>query len=128
MILSSKQNLIKMNNKNILILEDDDVTIKLYKKIFSEYTIHIASNFREAITLIEGNNPFDLYILDIMLNYSRFTGDMLIPFCGNKPVILITALNLKFAINEKYENVEYVQKPIRLEQFKAKVRQLLKTT
>ncbi len=115
-----------MKSKNILILEDDEIAIKLYKKNLEDYTLHIATNFREAITLIEGNNPFDLYILDMVLKQSKFTGDMLIPFCEDKPIIVATALNLKFAILEKYDNVEYIQKPIRNEQFKTKVKQLLK--
>jgi DNA-binding NtrC family response regulator len=114
-----------MKSKNILILEDDEITVKLYKKNLEEFTLHIASNFREAITLIEGNNPFDLYILDMVLKQSKFNGNMLIPFCGNKPIIICTALNLKFAITEKHENVEYIQKPLRNDQFKAKVKKLL---
>jgi len=125
MILSSKQKLAEMKSKNIFILEDDENAIKIYKKNLEGYTLHLASNFREAITLIEGNNPFDLYILDMLLKQSKFTGDFLIPFCENKPIIIATALNLKFAITEKYDNVEYMDKPLRNEQIKAKVKQLL---
>ena len=114
-----------MKSKNILILEDDEVLLKLFRKLLEEYNVHTATNFREAITLIEGNNPFDLYILDVLLKQSKFTGDMLIPFCGNKPIIVTTGLDLKFAITEKYENVEYMQKPIKNEKLKIKVKQLL---
>jgi len=114
-----------MKSKNILILEDEQQAVKIYTKVLEDYTLHFASNIRDALTLIEGNNTFDLFILDISLRASKFSGDMLIPFCGYKPVIIATALDLRFAIKEKYENVIYIQKPIRNEQLKNIVTQLL---
>lgn len=112
-------------NKNILILEDEENAIKIYTKVLENYNLHFASSIRDALTLIEGNNTFDLFIIDMSLRTSKFSGDMLIPFCGSKPVIIATALDLRFAIKEKYENAVYIRKPIRNENLKNKIKELL---
>jgi DNA-binding NtrC family response regulator len=114
-----------MKSKNILILEDDDKAVKIYQKNLEKYNLFFANNFRDALALIEGNSPFDLYIVDINLRTSKFSGDMLIPFCENEPVIVSTALDLRFAINEKYKNAIYLQKPIKNELLKSKVAELV---
>lgn len=58
-----------MTKKNILIVEDDDTYLKLFKKVIKELgtnNIFAASNAEEAFKIIE-SEPIDLLVSDILL-------------------------------------------------------------
>lgn len=51
-------------NAKILVLEDDQLRIKFFKKIFKEYTVVFVDHVNDAIYINETLGPFDVNFLD----------------------------------------------------------------
>ena len=83
------QRAIAKRNQLILVVDDDQETLRRLKCIFARegYSIAIAADGKSAVALLEEYGP-DLIILDI--NLDSFQVLNLIRQCSNVPVIMLT--------------------------------------
>jgi len=116
----------KINNKNILIV-DDEYSIREALKMFFEskgYNVKIAADGRAALDIIE-KEDCDVIISDIRMN--RLDGMGLIKkieeYSKKIPVIIITAYpELNTTLDAiKYGVVDYIIKPFELKELEEKV-------
>ena len=117
-------------NKKILVVEDEEITLKIVKKQFQEeYNIQIfeAKNVIEAKNSIENNNP-DLIILDRNLNTLN-DGIEILRFVRSEDkykdigVVILTSNDNAAAIDQAYELQadEYIVKPFMPHSLKQRV-------
>jgi len=98
-----------MNQKSILLVDDDSLIIALYKNVFAKtnYVINTASNGKEAIAQAKSVKP-DLILLDLMM--PNMNGVEVLralkkdDAIKNIPVIILTNYS------EKPEYVEHAKK------------------
>jgi len=100
----------------ILILEDDKNTILLYKKLLKDYDLSIAYSVSQAIEFLE-YNTYDLFILDVYINKSKFTGLDFAKFIKGK-ILICTGFNIDYLREVGYKDYNYLQKPIEVKDFK----------
>jgi CheY-like chemotaxis protein len=92
-----------MPTKQILIVEDDFLNRRFYKKLLTDnhYDVHEAKNTAEAVKILE-SQTIDLIILDINLGENEPDGislGRLIRDKFRKPFIYLTAYQTKDIIN-----------------------------
>jgi DNA-binding response OmpR family regulator len=86
--------------KHILILEDN-YEMKLFLSMYfsKHFNITITNNILDAITELEHNNSFDLFLTDLNLNQDAISGYDFIKYIKNstlyknKPIIVLSANN-----------------------------------
>jgi len=106
-------------SKNILVLEDDDMNYRLIELFLKGHKLFRARFAHEALKLIEEHDEFDLYILDIFLKESRFNGlDIIKLLDSNSKILIYTALDIGYVIQNKYSNYAYLQKPVTQKEFR----------
>ncbi len=111
-----------MSTKKILIVEDDVASQRLYKHILTEnfdVKIDIASSVECAIKYIK-DTVYDLYIVDLTLE-GNVNGSVLVN-TRYRPMIIITVMY----IEKELKSMEYLQKPIDVDEFIELVKKLLK--
>ncbi|HEY8403444.1 MAG TPA: response regulator transcription factor [Flavobacteriales bacterium] len=116
-----------MPTKHILIVEDDILNRRLYKKVLIEnhYNVREAPNSLEANKILD-SEPVDLVILDIHLGENEIDGvslGRLIRDKYHKPFIYLTANQTKDIINEVDITTpsSYLTKPFKNEEFLASI-------
>lgn len=117
--------------KRILIVDDNNLNIKVAKKALSDFNFIIeeALNGEDAINLIKSGKNYDLILMDIMMpNMSGSTAlKKLKEINGfNTPTIALTADAIAGA-EEKYLSegfVDYISKPFSKEQIEEKLRKV----
>lgn len=106
---------------NILIIEDDKVTLKTLQFMTQNlgHTVHIAGNGEEALRIME-NEKFDLIISDIMM--PGISGLSLVNVLRSvnlyrSPIIMISALHNKPLLEAAFEAGanDFISKPFTLE-------------
>ena len=110
-----------MKNKRALIVEDDVVTQRLYTHILNNkfgICTDIADSIDVAAKFLK-NQTYDLYIVDMMLNGN--VGGSALVNTQYRPMIVITGLHIK----QKLKSVEYLQKPIDVDEFESVVKKLI---
>lgn len=112
----------KNNKKHVIIIEDDKTTQSLYSYIFKQelkgIEFEIVDSVEEATPLLKSNH-YDLYIVDMLLR-GGVDGSVLIN-TKYRPMMIVTAI----PIQQKVSSVEYMQKPINMDEFIEKVKQLI---
>lgn len=119
--------------KKIMIVEDDEVMLKLVERILSKegYSIEIANNGKEAIEKLT-HNHFDLVITDVMMPYANgFEIISRIKSSQNgaqTAVIIISSLNNEDSIMEGFElgANDFLRKPIMIGELMIRVKRLLR--
>lgn len=130
-----------MRTKNILVVDDEPATIKLFLQSFKSeinskyYQFHFATNGIGALAKFATNStiskPIDLLITDI--NMPKVNGTDLINYIQENqpklPIIVVTGyvnlLKLKGTIDR--DNIELLNKPIKLQALKKVISRMLKT-
>ena len=89
----------------VLILEDDQLSVKLYNMLLKDYTINAVSNVVDALELAEGKD-YDCYIVDIHIKGSRYLGTDFVN-CIREPhkVIITTTLDVDYFLNTQYKDL-----------------------
>jgi CheY-like chemotaxis protein len=119
--------------KKILIIDDSEVNLFLISSIFetnNEIEVILESNSKRALQSIIKTMP-DLIVLDLMMPY--IDGFQLLeqvrtdPVLSDIPVMVISARHDKEAIDQvtAYGIVDYVKKPINLEDIKTRIQNIL---
>lgn len=119
--------------KKILIVDDNNLNIKVAKRALQEFNFEIeeALSGEEAIKKVEENNTYDLILMDIMM--PRLSGDKALIKLKEKedfhtPVIALTA-DAVAGSKEKYISlgfVDYIAKPFNRKEIKEKLDELFK--
>ncbi len=121
-------------NKSILIVDDNNMNIKVAKKALADFnfTIEEANNGKTAIDMVyKREKPYDLILMDIMM--PEMSGETAIIELNklpdfNTPVIALTADAITGA-KEKYLEegfVDYISKPFTKDQIKEKLDKVFK--
>ena len=120
--------------KTILVVEDDEVTAHILKFVLEREKIEVlvATDGRQALEKVNTQAPVDLIILDIMLPY--INGLQLIPHIRNQPtwqdvpiLMLTTNANEQTVVDALDAGAnDYVIKPFRAQELKARVRRFLR--
>jgi two-component system, OmpR family, lantibiotic biosynthesis response regulator NisR/SpaR len=119
-----KEGEVNMDNKEILVVDDNEdicLTIKQYLELY-DFKVDIVHNGTEALQVI--NRPFDLIILDIMME-----GMDGMELCGlirdrvDCPILFVSAKTLE---EDKIEALsiggdDYITKPFSLKELKARI-------
>lgn len=112
----------KNNKKHVIIIEDDRSTHLLYSHIFKQeledIQLEIVSSVEEAIPLLK-SRQYDLYVVDMILA-GGIDGSVLIN-TDYRPMMIVSAI----PIQQKPSSVEYMQKPIDVDMFVEKVKQIV---
>lgn len=117
-----------MSKNSILIVDDDLILLKTAEEILSKmYTVSVAKNGKQALTLLEKGVVPDLILLDIAMpemdGYVTLEKIKMIPDCQEVPVIFLTG----FAESDyevkglKAGAVDYIVKPFVKEVLLARV-------
>jgi len=116
-----------LNRKKIIILEDDQLIINLYKLLLKneDYEIKIAQTPAEALKYLN-QDKYSLIIADISLAHEGMEGIEFIKLIKNNekfssiPAIAVTGYNLKHDIDKILEAgyCECITKPIKTQEFK----------
>ena len=119
-----KQEKNEENNGNILIVDDDELNLKVASNMINKYVnkVDTASSGSECITKIIENNNYDLILMDDMM--PELDGPSTLDNLRdieefNTPVILLTASEYDSSIQEKIDNHKfagYLSKPINKEE------------
>ena len=119
--------------KKILIVDDNNLNIKVAKRALQEFNFEIeeALSGEEAINKVEENNTYDLILMDIMM--PGLSGDKTLLKLKEKedfdtPVIALTA-DAVAGSKEKYISlgfVDYIAKPFNRKEIKEKLDELFK--
>ena len=119
--------------KKILIVDDNNLNIKVAKRALQEFNFEIeeALSGEEAIKKVEENNTYDLILMDIMM--PGLSGDKTLLKLKEKedfdtPVIALTA-DAVAGSKEKYISlgfVDYIAKPFNRKEIKEKLDELFK--
>ena len=111
--------------KRILILEDDQLTVKLYKTLLKDYGVDAVANIIDAMELAE-NNDYDCYIVDIHIKNSRYFGtDFINAIREPHKVIITTTLDIDYFLNTQYQHIKKLRKPVKNEEFIQSVKQIV---
>ncbi len=110
---------VDLTGKRILIVDDNNLNLKIAKKILSAYNpiIDLASTGQQSIDMIKSGNKYDLILMDDMMPHMRGVEALgiLKQIPGfNTPTIALTA-NAISGIKEKYLKEgfdDYLSKPI----------------
>jgi len=110
---------VDLTGKRILIVDDNNLNLKIAKKILSAYNpiIDLASTGQQSIDMIKSGNKYDLILMDDMMPHMRGVEALVIlkEIPGfNTPTIALTA-NAISGIREKYLSDsfdDYLSKPI----------------
>lgn len=122
-----------MKKANILIVDDVEINREMLATILeSEYTVHQASNGREAIEMLEDKQcNYRLVILDIMMpvldGYGVLEYMEKKDILRNIPVIIISGNSSEISVLRAYEYgaVDFFSKPFNSKIIKKRVRDLL---
>ena len=110
------------DNKNVLLVDDSAVNLKLIKRIFEKIGINVitASSGRECLNLVQ-NNKFDIIFLDHMMpdmdgieTMHRLKDNKMF----NTPIVVLTA-NSYDGLKEKFISEgfsDYLSKPINIDE------------
>ena len=117
----------KKNNKNILVIDDEEMIRELLKDTFEKekYTVETAENGDEAFKMISSND-FDLVITDIRL--PDISGMEILEKIKSKypeiGVIMITAYgSIKSAVKSMKDGAfDYIAKPFEIDEIKIVVK------
>ena len=119
-----KQEKNEENNGNILIVDDDELNLKVASNMINKYVnkVDTASSGSECITKVIENNNYDLILMDDMM--PELDGPSTLDNLRdieefNTPVILLTASEYDSSIQEKIDNHKfagYLSKPINKEE------------
>jgi two-component system response regulator VanR len=118
-----------MNNKNILLAEDEPTIARLVRTYFERenYTVYTANNGQEAIKIFK-EVKIDLVCLDIMMPIvDGFEVTKIIRSSSDVPIIIMTALQSEEDILKGYSlHVDdYITKPFNPKVLLAKVNNLM---
>ena len=121
------------SNKHILVVDDNNLNIKVLSRALSEFKLNIDSvlSGEEAIDLISKGKKYDLILMDIMMPKLSGT-DTLKKLKANKdfniPVVALTADASKSARDKYLKSgfVDYISKPFSKKDIKKKIDSLLK--
>lgn len=112
----------------ILAVEDNAPTRQLIRTVLEhQYTILEAAGGREALQILEDEDPPDLILLDIMMpemdGYEVFAEIRKTPRIADIPIIFVTALDGKIAELKglKFGAVDYIAKPFDKEVLVARI-------
>lgn len=119
-----------MQNKNILVIEDEEFAIALLEKILTDegYNVSKAMNKKEALSKIN-NNKYDLIISDIMLPYAG--GFDIVDDIKddeqkkNTPVLILTGMDREILDATLIKANAYMTKPYDVDELIGKVKDLL---
>ncbi|WNQ10543.1 response regulator [Paenibacillus aurantius] len=112
------------SGKRILLVDDDIRNVFALSSILENYNMDItfAENGREALQLIEKEEPFDLILMDIMMpvmdGYEAMRAIRSMPDLERLPIIALTAKAMKEDRNKCIEAgaSDYITKPINTDQ------------
>ena len=96
-------------NDNVLIVDDNEINLKLLEKVITTHTKHnviLAKNGKEAIDFAIEHKPF-LILMDIMMpeidGFKATATIKEIPGLQDVPIIAITAVHTKEGIRDVFE-------------------------
>lgn len=122
-----------MENKNILIVEDDDEINKLLCDYLAlqGYEIFSASNGLQASSLLERHKDIDLVLLDIMLPFR--SGDIVLQKLRENSDIPVIILSAKDTVHTKIDLIrmgadDYITKPFDLDEVLVRMEAVLRRT
>jgi len=110
--------------KNILVVEDNEMTIEIYKIIFKKYLKNVKAEYvtdaEKAIERVTKNN-FDLLIADFNLGHKTINGMDIarLTYPLGKPIIIVSGhkiipkLILWFKYIDMFNKVMFINKPFR---------------
>ena len=108
MLLTNQNN--TSNNKNILVVEDDEINSRLINEILTQnkFNVTLAKNGQEAVKIVKSNtNKFSLVIMDIKMPVMNgYDACLLIKQIEDIPVIAHTA-DIYFNNSEKYKTHKF---------------------
>jgi len=126
---------IKYSNSKILVVDDNDLNLKVIDKLLKRYNINttLVESGADCITIIENNKNYDLILMDDMMPNLR--GPEVLKILKsiegfNIPVIALTA-NALSGMRENYLNEgfnDYLSKPIEKEDLNNILKTYLKET
>lgn len=122
------------HNPVILAVDDDPICVRVIQNYFEsrQCVVKTAPDGVTALAIIEGGEPVDLVLLDIMMpvmsGYDVCRRIRLNHSPGELPVIMLTAKNMMADINAAFEAGanDYIVKPIRVRELMARVGTMLK--
>ncbi|MFW6227504.1 MAG: response regulator [Bacteroidota bacterium] len=120
--------------KKIVIVDDSEVNLLLINSIFEgekSIQLFLESDSRNAVRLIRKERP-DVVLLDLMM--PKIDGFQILkeiksdPDLTHVPVLVVTARQDQATYDEvmKYQVVDYIKKPIDLDDLESKIRNILK--
>ncbi|MFA7120980.1 MAG: ATP-binding protein [Bacilli bacterium] len=128
-ISANKRKNIDYTNKKILIVEDNELNIKVARRSLKPLSLGVIEecyNGKECLDLIKSGKQYDLILMDIMMPV--MSGETAIEELKklnnfNTPIIALTADAIAGA-EEKYKNmgfIDYISKPFSKDQIKLKI-------
>ena len=126
-------NNIDYSNKKIMIVDDNELNIKVAKRALRDFNLNIVESMsgQDCIEKVQASNDYDLILMDIMMPdmSGETTFNKLKEINGFKtPVIALTADTLKGA-KERYTKegfIDYISKPFSRDQIKEKLDEVFK--
>lgn len=120
-------------NSNVLVVDDEPIGLEVVKALLGDgdFTIHTASNGREALAKTEALRP-DLILLDVLMpgmsGYDVCQHIRRTPHLADIPIILLTALNDRDAKLRglKAGADDFISKPFDRLELSARVRTILR--
>ena len=130
---SNTMNNIDYSNKKIMIVDDNELNIKVAKRALRDFNLNIDESMsgQDCIEKVQASNDYDLILMDIMMPdmSGETTFNKLKEINGFKtPVIALTADTLKGA-KERYTKegfIDYISKPFSRDQIKEKLDEVFK--
>lgn len=122
-----------VTNRKILVLDDEQDIVNLYKEFFTDHAHYNADCFissDEAWKSLE-KQPYDLLILDHIMPVisGREFAEKIKGECelnGKTPILFITAIpKLLEEIKNSYESIDVLAKPIKFNEINNKIESLL---
>ncbi len=113
----------KFNSLTILIVDDDQLSRELIKMLFKEVkniTVHVASNGREAISMME-NHTYDMFLVDLYM--PEMSGEVFVAQLKKDdklkliPIVLITTDRLTSSELKEIGLKYYLTKPFDFQSF-----------
>lgn len=128
---------IEMLTNKILLVDDNNIINEITEKILGEINIEcdVATDGMEAIKMVEekGNNYYSLILMDIhMPKYNGYDISRIMKTELNvkTPIVALTATNITENVIEENKNYihSYIQKPVKPDELKNIVKNVLNTT
>ena len=116
--------------KTILVVDDDRLMVELAKSKLEElgYEVPTAANGQKALEYLKSKTP-DLIVLDVhmpdMNGYTFIIEKNKTPEYAHIPVVMLTASNQTEPLFKRHGVKGYLLKPIKLQDFLAKVAQVV---